>query len=218
MSVAFFDMDRTLLSVNTGSLWIRSEVSGGHLKRRDAARGLFHIAKYHLGFGAIEGVIEDAVGLLAGTPEQDLDARTERFYHRDVAYRVRPGAAAVIARHTAQGHALALLTTSSNYLARRVATAVGIDGVVCSRFEVDAAGRFTGVPRRPLCYGPGKVELAQAWLAEHAPNCSLADCWFYTDSASDLPMLDAVGHPVVVHPDPRLARVAKRRGWPIARW
>jgi HAD superfamily hydrolase (TIGR01490 family) len=216
MSVAFFDMDRTLLSVNTGSLWIRSEVRGGHLKRRHAARFMVHIARYHLGFGRIEAVLENALSLLTGTLESELDARTKAFYHREVAHRVRPGAAPIIAHHRAQGHRLALLTTSSNYLARPVADALGIDDILCSRFHVDAEGRFTGEPVRPLCYGPGKTELARRYLAES--QISLADCWFYTDSTSDLPMLEAVGHPVVVHPDPRLARRAKRMGWPIQNW
>lgn len=214
--IAFFDMDRTLLAVNTGSLWIRAEVRGGHLKRRQALRGLWHIGRYHLGFSAIEPVIEDAVRLLAGTPEAALDARTRAFYHREVAHRVRPGAPAVIDDHRRRGHRLALLTTSSNYLARPVADALGIDDILCSRFAVDARGDFTGEPVRPLCYGAGKVVLAEAYAATHAVD--LADCWFYSDSASDLPMMERVGHAVAVHPDPRLARRARQAGWPIVSW
>ncbi|MGK0361989.1 MAG: HAD superfamily hydrolase (TIGR01490 family) [Bradymonadia bacterium] len=214
--IAFFDMDRTLLAVNTGNLWIRAEVRSGHLKRRAALRGLWHIGRYHLGFSAIEPVIEDAIRLLAGTPEAALADRTEAFYHREVAHRVRPGAIAVIADHVRQGHRLALLTTSSNYMARPVADALAVDDILCSRFEVDATGHFTGDPIRPLCFGAGKVVLAQAYADSHGVD--LADCWFYSDSASDLPMLERVGHPVAVHPDPRLTRRARQAGWPIARW
>lgn len=214
--IAFFDMDRTLLAVNTGSLWIRAEVRGGHLSKRQALRGLWHIGRYHLGFSAIEPVIEDAVRLLAGTPETDLDARTLAFYHREVAHRVRPGAPAVVADHRGQGHRLALLTTSSNYLARPVADALGIGDILCSRFAVDATGDFTGEPVRPLCYGAGKVVLAEAYAETHGVD--LADCWFYSDSASDLPMLERVGHPVAVHPDPRLTRRARKARWPIVQW
>ena len=214
--IAFFDMDRTLLGVNTGSLWIRAEVRGGHLKRREALRGLWHIGRYQLGLSAIELVIEDAVRLLAGTAEAALDERTRAFFHREVAHRVRPGASAAIAHHAALGHRLALLTTSSNYLARPVAAALGIDDILCSRFEVDPQGQFTGEPIRPLCYGPGKVVLAEAYAEEHGAD--LDDSWFYSDSASDLPMLERVGHPVAVHPDPRLTRHARRAGWPIQCW
>ncbi|MEZ4468892.1 MAG: HAD family hydrolase [bacterium] len=75
---AFFDLDRTVLDVNSGRLWIRSEVRLGYLGRRQAARAAFHLARYHLGFARIEPVIRDAVATLAGTPEAELAARTER--------------------------------------------------------------------------------------------------------------------------------------------
>jgi phosphoserine phosphatase len=68
----------------------------------------------------------------------------------------------------------------------------------------------------PLCFGAGKVVAAEAWAARHGVD--LADTTFYTDSYTDLPMLERVGRPVAVNPDPRLARTARRRGWPILRW
>lgn len=213
---AFFDMDRTLLAVNSGSLWIKSEVRGGHLSRWDALRGLFHIARYHLGVAAIEAVLLDAVRMLGGSLESELAARTLAFYEREIAHQVRAGSPAALEKHRCQGHPLVLLTTSSNYLAGPVAEALGMDDYLCSRFVVDADGRFTGEPIRPLCYGQGKVEIAEAWAAER--GISVADSWFYSDSASDLPMLEHVGHPVAVHPDPRLKRRAKQAGWPIEDW
>lgn len=213
---AFFDMDRTLLAVNSGNLWIRAEVRGGHLSRWQALRGLFHIARYQLGMAAIEDVLLDAVRLLGGSLEVDLAARTQAFYAREIAHQVRPGAAGALQRHRAAGRPLVLLTTSSNYLAGPVAEALGMDACLCSRFEVTADGRFTGEPIAPLCYGAGKVEIAARWAAEQ--GIDLGASWFYTDSASDLPMLEQVGHPVAVHPDPRLKRRAKRAGWAMEAW
>ncbi|MEZ4474356.1 MAG: HAD-IB family hydrolase [bacterium] len=213
---AFFDLDRTVLDVNSGRLWIRSEVRLGYLGRRQAARAAFHLARYHLGFARIEPVIRDAVATLAGTPEAELAARTEAFYHREVARRVRPGLAGVLARHRAAGEPCVLLTTSSSYLAGLFQRDLGFDDSLCNRFEVAADGRFTGAPREPLCYGAGKVQVAEAWA--RARGIRLADCAFYTDSFSDAPMLAAVGRPVAVHPDPRLARLARRRGWPCEAW
>ena len=74
-------------------------------------------------------------------------------------------------------------------------------------------GIYTGSLVGPFCYGPGKVE-AITQLA-HVEGLDLARCYAYSDSASDLPMLEAVGHPVAVNPDPRLERVAAERGWPV---
>ncbi|HEY1099304.1 MAG TPA: haloacid dehalogenase-like hydrolase, partial [Myxococcota bacterium] len=90
-----------------------------------------------------------------------------------------------------------------------------IDGFLANRF-VAVDGVFTGEAYRPLCFGPGKVEHA-AVVADKV-GVALADCAFYTDSASDLPMLEAVGEPVAVDPDPWLRRIAQRRGWRIERW
>lgn len=213
---AFFDLDRTLLDVNSGRLWVKSELALGYLSRWQAARAGIHLARYHLGFGRIEAILRDAVATLAGTAEQDLSARTTAFYVEAVAHRLRPGAAAAVARHRALGERCVLLTTSSNYLARLAAADLGLDDILCSRFEVDATGCFTGRPLEPLCFGAGKVTMATAWAAQ--AGLSLADCAFYSDSYSDLPMLAAVGRPVAVNPDPRLQRHARAHHWPVEDW
>ena len=83
------------------------------------------------------------------------------------------------------------------------------------RFEV-RDGRFTGRAAGPLCFGEGK--LTHARQLSDALGERLEDAWFYTDSSSDLAVMDLVGHPVAVHPDPRLRRLAKKRGWPVADW
>lgn len=216
LACAFFDLDRTLLDVNSGRLWVKSELALGYLSRWQAARAGLHLARYHLGFGRMEAILRDAVATLAGTAEQDLSARTTAFYVEAVAHRLRPGAAAVVARHRAAGDRCVLLTTSSNYLARLVAADLGLDDILCSRFEVDAAGCFTGRPLEPLCFGAGKVTMATAWANE--AGIALADCAFYSDSYSDHPMLAAVGRPVAVNPDPRLLRHARAQGWPVEDW
>ncbi len=104
----------------------------------------------------------------------------------------------------------------SLYLSELVAEELGLDDVLCNRFEVDDSGAHTGRPVGTLCFGAGKLGYAEAYARDR--GVSLADCWFYTDSFSDLPVLERVGHPVVVNPDPRLRREAERRGWPVEWW
>lgn len=215
MALAFFDLDRTLLSVNAGQLWVRAEVRAGYLTRWQATKAAVWIAGYHLGFSRIERVLEDAVATLAGTLESDIVARTDRFYAREVASAFRPGARPAVERHRAAGDTLALLTSTSVYLARPVLADLGIAHALCNRFEV-VDGRFTGRTDGALCYGAGKLVHARA-LAEQLGE-RLEHATFYTDSMSDLPVLEKVGHPVAVHPDPRLARLARRRGWRVEDW
>ena len=109
-----------------------------------------------------------------------------------------------------------MLTSSSNYLAEAVCQDLDLDDCICNRFEVDARGRYTGRPIEPLCFGSGKVTLAERYVAPL--GLQLKDCVFYSDSHSDLPMLEAVGFPMVVHPDPRLGRLARQRGWKTLDW
>ncbi|MGD8627079.1 MAG: haloacid dehalogenase-like hydrolase, partial [Anaerolineae bacterium] len=81
---------------------------------------------------------------------------------------------------------------------------------------ISADGRLTGEIEPPPCYGQGKVVWAERFAREHAVDLSAS--YFYTDSISDLPLLERVGQPVAVNPDPRLRRLARARGWQITRF
>ena len=108
-----------------------------------------------------------------------------------------------------------LAVWNSLYLAERAQRELGLDAILCNRFEVQD-GCFTGRCVEPISYGEGKTILAKQYA--DAKGVSLSDCYFYTDSYSDLDTLKHVGHPVVVCPDQRLRREASRQGWPILDW
>jgi phosphoserine phosphatase len=91
-----------------------------------------------------------------------------------------------------------------------------MEGGIGTRYEVDAAGNYTGRFDGPFVYGPGKVEAMQAFAHRH--EIDLDASYAYSDSLSDLPMLRAVGHPVAVNPDPPLAELAKHEGWQTLRF
>jgi len=215
MAVAFFDLDRTLLSVNSGALWVRAELRDGRISRWQATRAAVWLFGYHLGYTRMEALLGEAIGTLAEQTEAEVRERTRAFYAREVRDTYRPGARAVVEAHRARGDTLALLTTSSLYLSEVVLEELGFAHALCNRFEV-VDGRFTGRAQGELCFGAGKLSHARA-LCDTLSE-SLDDASFYTDSHSDLAMLEAVGNPVVVHPDPRLKRMAVQRGWTIADW
>jgi HAD superfamily hydrolase (TIGR01490 family) len=215
MPVAFFDLDRTLLSVNAGQLWVRREMRLGYIGRWQATKAAAWIFGYHLGFSRVERVLEDAIATLSGEREADIVARTLAFYEEEVAATFRPRAREVVERHRARGDTLALLSSTSPYLADPVMRALGIDHALCNRFEVKD-GVFTGRPAGTLCFGNGKLTYARDFVDRLGER--LEDATFYTDSASDLAVMEAVGQPVAVHPDPTLARIAARRGWRVEDW
>jgi HAD superfamily hydrolase (TIGR01490 family) len=216
VSIAFFDLDKTLLSINSGSLWFKAELREGNITFVQAMQAFTWLSLYHLGFAKLEQSLLTSIAQLEGVEEATVAARTLTFYEREVRQRFRPRARHVVDDHRARGDKLVLLTSSSNYLAEPVMRELGFDHVLCNRFEVNATGLYTGRPHGPLCFGPGKLTLGRAYA--DAAGVPLSACSFYTDSASDLPMMEAVGRPVAVHPDPRLRRIAQQRGWEIADW
>ncbi|MCB9745107.1 MAG: HAD family hydrolase [Alphaproteobacteria bacterium] len=216
MALAFFDFDLTLISRNSGGMWVRSELEGGHLRVRDAARAALWMARYRLGSAELTAVMLEAIAALEGQAEAELQRRFHDFYDDRVAGLFRPGALEAVEAHRAAGDHLVMLTGSSSYLAERAAAQLGLDEVLCTRFEVDDLGRFTGRPAGPIGYGPGKLEMAEALLQRL--GVELSQCTFYTDSYSDRPVLDLVGRPVAVNPDPRLRRLAREAGWEVLDW
>ena len=213
--VAFFDLDRTILSINSASRWIQYEFTRGRIGLKEVFRAGAWVIRYHLG-EEIQGALRDAIKTLEGEFEYILRQRTHHFYYNHVQGKERRGALAALESHRHRGHRIVLLTSASTYLAEVVAENFKLDGFLCTQFEVDHLGCFTGRPQEPLCYGFGKLDLARTYL--QAEGGSLEDAYFYTDSMSDIDMLSAVGHPIVVNPDPRLKGRAKSNGWPVVDW
>ena len=215
-AIAFFDLDKTLIRRNSATLWVRFELAGGRMSRRQALQALSWVMRYSIAGADMAEPIRRGAASLAGQREADMRERVGRFYADLVRPLFRPGAYAAVEAHRQAGERVVLLTSSSNYMSELVCRDLGLDAYVCNRVEVDATGCYTGRTLEPLCFGPGKVVLAECYVRQH--GTTLADAAFYTDSHSDVPMLEAVGRPVAVHPDPRLRRLARKRGWPTVYW
>lgn len=212
---AFFDLDGTLLTVNSGKLWIRRERQEGRLTLKQMAQAAFYMIGYRFGVIDMESAMDKALGTVQGLREEEVRGWTEEWYEREVKRHAAPGAWPVLAEHREAGLPLVLLTSSSPYEARMATEHFGLEHTLSTSYEVHD-GRFTGRAERPICYGAGKVTIAEAFAAEH--GLDLDESYFYTDSITDLPMLERVAHPRVVAPDPRLRREALRRGWPVLDW
>jgi len=216
LRLAFFDLDKTVLSVNSGSLWLRREVAQGFLAKRTALKAMMWLVRYELGFVDGEQMVAKAVAQTVGSSASELEARTRAFFEAEVRQTYRPGALDAIERHRRAGDGLVMLTSSSNYLSELVARDLGFDEVLCNRLEVDAQGRHTGQLVGRVCFGLGKLSHAQDACARRGVD--LRDCAFYTDSFSDRFVLEVVSQPVAVNPDPRLKRRARRQGWVVVDW
>jgi HAD superfamily hydrolase (TIGR01490 family) len=214
-TAAFFDLDGTLLTVNSANLWIKRELRLGRIKYWQFLRAAMWLFGYRLGFLDMDRALTAALAQLVGVDEESIRAETQKWWREEVRPHIAPGARAVLEMHRKRGDKLVLLTSSSRYASEMAREEFGLDHVLFQGYEV-REGRFTGAPLRPLCYGPGKVAIAEAWARE--AGIDLAKSSFYSDSSTDIPMLERVGSPYAVLPDPRLRRVAQKRGWPLLDW
>lgn len=213
---AFFDLDRTLIDINSGLVWAQHERSQGNISLWQFARASFWTLLYHVSLIDMEKAFAEAVRHYEGEAWEDLERRTRDWFHDEIEHRLRTGAEQRLDDHRREGHDLVVLTNSSCFEAAAATDAWGLDDWLANEFHTDDTGRLTGDFEEPLCYGEGKVVRAREWAAEH--DVSLESSYFYSDSYSDLPMLEAVGHPRVVDPDPRLSRHARSEDWTIEDW
>lgn len=216
MPAALFDMDRTLVRKETASLFVQYQRRIGEARRRDLLRVFYWVAQYTAGVIDAQDVAAQAARSLAGTNEAALAARCDDLFRRFIEPHVCDLGRRAVDRHRERGDMLAIVTGASPYAARPLARRLGIEHVVASELELDDRGAFTGRFVDPLCYGHGKVARARDLAA--TLGFALEEATFYSDSYTDLPLLEAVAEPIVINPDPRLARIAKARRWRVERW
>ncbi|MEO6954232.1 MAG: HAD family hydrolase [Polyangia bacterium] len=215
MIAAFFDMDKTLLHVNSGREWVTYLRKRGEISLYAMLRAIGWLTQYKLSILDTEAVGKKVVGDMAGQSEAELRDKSREFYAEYVAGTIADDGRRAIAHHRGLGHVIVLLTSSTPYVAQPLAADLGIEHVLCTRLGVKD-GRFDGTIIEPACYGVGKVVLAERFCKEH--DLDLESSYFYTDSFSDLPMLERVGSARVVNPDARLRLFARKVGWETMRW
>jgi HAD superfamily hydrolase (TIGR01490 family) len=212
---AFFDLDRTLVACNTGRMFLRDLRRRGEISVGRGIRALGWLARYHLSLIDLDAVAQKILFGMRGWSEKEFEARCQRLAEDQILPLLLPTALRTIERHRQDGHVLAILSTAPTQMVRPIARILGIDEVLSTQLEVHG-GLFTGQVIAPACFGAGKVHWAEALGRRR--NLDLDESWFYTDSYSDLPMLERVGHRVIVNPDPRLRRAARQRGWTVEKW
>jgi len=214
MRAAFFDMDRTVLEIDTGMSWMRFLRRRGELPAVYMARALYWSVLYKLAVLDLESLASRLVADMRGDSEAELLAKSRLWFHSDVVHRVAPRARRAIEHHRAAGDTIVLLTGATQFVAEAVGSALEMDHTLSSRIEV-VDGRFTGRLEQ-LCFGQHKVRVAERFAQEHGVD--LGSSIFYSDSYNDLPMFRRVGEAVAVNPDARLQVHARRSGWRIERW
>jgi HAD superfamily hydrolase (TIGR01490 family) len=213
--VAFFDVDNTLL--RGASLFHIAKAA-----RRMRILGLLEILKFcwhqatflfvgennrHLG-----SIKDRALTIVEGRTEAALEKLAVEVFERDIESRLWPETVGLTREHLAKGHQVWLISATPQLVGRVIADRLGLTGALGTQF-VAKDGVFTGAFDGPVLHGEYKAVAAEQLTS--ALGANLADCWAYSDSRNDIPLLTLVGHRVVVNPDARLAKHAKSLGWPI---
>jgi HAD superfamily hydrolase (TIGR01490 family) len=215
ITLALFDMDRTLVDTHTAKLYIRFQRELGEIGLLEALRSSYWILKYTFGVIDAERVARHVLEGYRGKPEAWLAERCRGWFQTHVREYVSGRGRARVLEHQRAGHRVAIATSAVRQVAQPLCDELSISHLICSELEV-CSGELTGAFDHPLCYGIGKRERAEAFA--QSLGSDLAHAAFYTDSITDLPLLEAVGMPVIVNPDARLRRQAQRRNWPIENW
>jgi HAD superfamily hydrolase (TIGR01490 family) len=209
---AFFDMDKTLIAENSASLYMRYRYQRGEISGFELLKGIGAYLQYKLGILDIRNWTKTMMVQFRGQSEAELEAEAKAWFEELVAQTIYPEAEELVRKHEADGHVVAIVSGATKFVVRPLARRLGIEHLLYTRLEVEG-GCFTGRVIEPICFEEGKIYWLQQFIEEH--GIDLAKSWFYTDSITDLPLLDLVGHPVATNPDPLLYRAAVRRRWPV---
>jgi HAD superfamily hydrolase (TIGR01490 family) len=210
---ALFDMDKTLLDVSSGQHYARYSYRQGRMGRKELIQVAWLGVLSWLGILNMDRILPRLLAEAAGDDEREMRLFCDRWFEEDLVSHITERGRQRVLEHQEQGHVVAIVSGSTQYAVAPVAAHLGMASqYVCTHLE-SRDGLLTGQILPPVCYGPGKVVWAERLAAEH--DVDLGASYFYTDSISDLPLLESVGHPVAVNPDPRLRRLARKQGWPI---
>jgi len=217
-AAAFFDLDKTLMAGSSGMQFARIAAKRKIVSRRQLAGWAVEHMRYRLR-GTTDArtreVLRVARELISGLPATTVD-RMGPEVMAAILPRVYPQMLDEVYAHQDAGRATFIVSAAGHDVVESLANVLGMDGGIGTRYELDGEGSFTGRFDGPFVYGPGKVEAMQAFAAAH--DIDLATSYAYSDSISDLPMLRAVGNPVVVNPDPPLLEIAREEGWQTLRF
>jgi HAD superfamily hydrolase (TIGR01490 family) len=216
VALALFDLDHTLLDGDSDVLWCEFLLAAGQLEGGFAERNRLMEAQYQAGTVSAQDFCAFYCSTLAGRTLADWQPWRERFLDEVIAPRLTMAARDLVESHRERGDRLVLTTATNRVLTELTARHLDIADLLATECEVGVEGRFTGSPCGVLNMREGKVTRLHDWLREQGlgPE-SLRDAVFYSDSANDLPLLQAVGRPVAVNPDARLRVVAAGSGWPL---
>lgn len=213
-TAAFFDLDKTIIATSSAFAFGRGFLESGLITRQEALELYLTKASYMFvgqSSSKMDATRDRLAEMVEGWDVEDISRVVSETMGTVVTPAIYTEARELIDYHRKQGHDLVIVSASARILVEPIAQELGIDMIVATEAEV-VDGKLTGTITRYL-KGPAKEEAIRELAAERGYN--LEDCYAYSDSTTDIPMLEIVGHPVAVNPERGLRKHAAEQGWEI---
>jgi HAD superfamily hydrolase (TIGR01490 family) len=216
MALALFDLDKTLLGGDSDFLWgeFLSEIGAVDVDNYQVKNQKF-FDDYAKGQLNINEYLEFCLSPLADNSIKQLNKWHQQFMAEKIQPIFLEKAKKVVDAHKKNGDRVLVITATNSFVTRPIAKIYGIDELLATEPEM-SAGEFTGKVSGEPCFQIGKVHKLNAWCKEN--NAHLKEAYFYSDSHNDLPLLELVDNPIVVHGDKTLLNIAQQKNWPCMDW
>ena len=220
LNLALFDLDHTLLPLDSDHAWGQFSVKIGWRDPETFAQAnTAFYEQYKSGTLDIYAYVRFATQAwrdLRGDVATQAAAAHAAFMASVITPAIRPSALALIDKHKAAGDTLILVTATNSFVTAPIAKAFGIEHLIAVDLVLDANGIPNGDIDGVPSFREGKVTRVEQWLGERKLTWGdVSRSAFYTDSINDLPLMERVTHPVATNPDPNLRAIAQTRGWPV---
>ena len=215
MALAIFDLDNTLLAGDSDHRWgeFLCDVGLANAEVFRQQNDAFY-ADYQAGSLDMTAYLDFVLAPLSGLTRAEVRALQRQFVAECVEPMLLDKAFDLLNEHRIKGDTLLMMTATHAVVAEPVAARLGFEHWLGSGVGIHA-DRYTGKAEGNPCFQGGKVDHLADWRSRHPDIANPDDCWFYSDSHNDLPLLSAVEHPVAVDPDDTLRAHAKANHWPI---
>jgi putative phosphoserine phosphatase/1-acylglycerol-3-phosphate O-acyltransferase len=210
--VAFFDLDHTILKINSGEALLRRAYKNGQLSTWKLIHAYYLAISHKLKLIDSSAIIKTLGTWLAKASVDDIEKLCNEIAEKDLIPAIRPEIINEIRMHRDKGANLVILSSALTTICSPVAKHLEMHSVICSELEV-LNFRYTGQSIGKFCLKDEKLHRMNQYLLSN--NYSSKDCYYYGDSIDDLPVLSSVGYPVCVNPDSRLKKIALERNWSI---
>jgi HAD superfamily hydrolase (TIGR01490 family) len=210
--IAFFDLDRTIISLNSGSVLVREAYKSGFMSTANLLKAIYLSVLYKFNLRDTSGIISAMGKWLKGRTVNEVDHLSEQIVNSHLLGAVRPEIFSEIELHKANNAEIVILSSVIIQICKPLACRLGVDNQICTTMEV-IDGIFTGLPEGKFCFDEEKRIRLIEYCKEK--NYKPGEAFYYGDSIADFPALEVVGNPVCVSPDRKLALIARKRKWRI---